>query len=1360
MADTTLEILIKAKNTASKVITKLNDDFKKASEAANKLGNARVDRLNNGLRTTSERVKSTSTSLRQLVTRISTLARTKITALSNQFTQLRNRMREAGAQSQQLATRMRTVGQGIRSAGVAAAAFGVAMALPIVGAIKQFVNFEKTMARVKAVTSGITENEFKEMTEVAKELGATTEFTAQQAAEGLIFLSQAGLTATESMAALPGVLQLATAGGFELAEAADLATNVLASFGLGVEELSRVNDVLAFTASNANTSVSELGNGVKVVGAIATASGEELEDMAAVLASLANVGIKGAEGGTAVRNMLLRLQNPTKRARVALEELGVATTDAEGKFRGLRPILADLGEANLDAAQSAQVFGLFTAGAGVSASRATTQINSLREAIRNNADGFAASVQAILLDTLSGDIDIFNSAVAGVAITLGEALAPTIRSIVQSITSVIDGFNKWAQANPVLSKTLGLVVTAISAILVIGGTLAIAIGAITSAMGVLAGVGATALLPALGAIVGGILAIVGAFGVLKPLFEAILDFFKDSSIVDFANYLGNAIFRIDEFTKATKELAEAEAALDKIKQDLLDTIKKQEAAGSRDVEIASAELLASLSKKEIDALQDQLLGKLKLLEAEKQLAAIQGQAPKLIEAMQNGINEVTDDIKQTVEAEKNFNREAEKAARLLRAEEEAAFRASLVLQKTAKDAQALADAQREASNVRFDQNVEQLERVRTAQLAVLEVEQDLPAITEVFKSHYITVAFLAEQNANELKQIAKQEQAQLLAIESDGLEAGAQKTAEFARYEAELARATNEKILQIERDKFSKIDTLRNESFNRLKSLTQQSIGLAKQISDAELSGEQRIRELRRQGLTDIQSYNDKKKEIAELTSKFNQALASGDFELAKQLANRQISLSGQLVGEIKKGEQVQLSKEASVQAAIGGTEQAQRRLVEALKAEKQVVDDAKNAEKELFESLTQTLNKLDITLRKLAGEKIEFESTFKAPETSQVQREVKRVVDEISASPETAIAISTLPNEESLNTTKSTITGFFSQEEIDVLVRAASDPDSFFKALDEVEAALAGTGVDVELIPVETKFNIVKARILEEALVKDVEFTAETAEVEAAIEQLRTPTESTHTMILDNLSLKDDIADVTRDTESKHKIVADVIDAITAINDITTDTSSQHRIVPDTASVENAISVIVRPTTSPHTVNANTSSAQNAINSLRRTTYSTHIVKVIEQRAVGGLIGAVRRASSAIPKFAEGTARAIQGNVRGAGSGTSDSILAKLSNGEFVIKAQAVKRYGQSLFQGLNSMRFNKNNLPAFAGGGGVGIPNLPAAVPVSNQNGATTTLNLSFNGGRNSTLTGSRDSVGLIVNALQDIQRGVAGG
>lgn len=355
---------------------------------------------------------------------------------------------------------------------------GVAMGAAVFFPIKQAGEFESAMASVKAIMTDINEETFERMKAQARSLGESTRYTATQAAGAFKFLAMAGLDAIEAMEALPGTLQLAAAGGLDLAVAADLATNVLAGLGFETKQLGRVNDVLARAASRSNTSVAELGEAMKIAGPAAKGSKEEFEAVVSVLGGLADAGIKGSLGGNAVKRMLILLQNPTKKAREELERLNVPLRDSEGVFRGLIPILKDLNDVEMDLSSSAKIFGLYTGAAAVAAAGQANKMEGLTTELRN-AKGAAEDMARVMLDTMPGAFTRLRSAIEGFMLSVAEPLMGILKEMFLAFADVVSMMTALVKATgPIAPAILGLVIVLTVLTLTMGGLL-LTVGMVT-----------------------------------------------------------------------------------------------------------------------------------------------------------------------------------------------------------------------------------------------------------------------------------------------------------------------------------------------------------------------------------------------------------------------------------------------------------------------------------------------------------------------------------------------------------------------------------------------------------------------------------------------------------------------------------------------------------------------------------------------------------------------------------------------------------------------------------------------------------------------------------------------------------------
>lgn len=325
------------------------------------------------------------------------------------------------------------------AAAVGAAAIGAATTAVsgfAASSVSAGMNFDSSMSQV-AATMGTTVDQIQDLRDFAQEMGSTTAFSATEAADALNYMALAGYDADTSMQMLPNVLNLAAAGGIDLASASDMVTDAQSALGLTMEETSAMVDQMAAASSKSNTSVSQLGEAILTIGATASNMAGGTQELSTVLGALADNGIKGAEGGTHLRNMLLSLQNPTEQASATLDELGIAVYDSEGNMRSMIDIVGELQTATADMDQQSKdavVSGIFnkTDLAAVNAllNTSTERFDELGSAIEDS-QGAAQAMADTQLDNLSGDITLFKSALEGAQIAVSDQLTPSLREFVQ-----------------------------------------------------------------------------------------------------------------------------------------------------------------------------------------------------------------------------------------------------------------------------------------------------------------------------------------------------------------------------------------------------------------------------------------------------------------------------------------------------------------------------------------------------------------------------------------------------------------------------------------------------------------------------------------------------------------------------------------------------------------------------------------------------------------------------------------------------------------------------------------------------------------------------------------------------------------
>lgn len=348
-------------------------------------------------------------------------------------------------------------GVAVKAVGAAGAAVGAFAA----ASVKVGAGFDSAMSQVAATfgysaaelndkTSEAAQN-FEMLRDYAQEMGASTAFSASQAADAMNILAMAGYDASQVIDTLPDVLNMAAAGGLSIAEAADYATGIIAGFSNETLDAGTIADKLATIASSAKGDVKSFGEALSTVAGMANTTGQSMHDMTVALGILGNNNYSASEAGNALSRTLKNLYQPTDTAMDGLIELGVSAYDAEGKARPLQDVLVDLSNAldgMSDAKKNAVLSKIFDAATLKSVpallNNATTSWNELDAALQNSA-GAAEAMASVQLDNLEGDITLFKSALEGAQIQISDALMPTVRGFVQEATGALSSLTTFVQ---------------------------------------------------------------------------------------------------------------------------------------------------------------------------------------------------------------------------------------------------------------------------------------------------------------------------------------------------------------------------------------------------------------------------------------------------------------------------------------------------------------------------------------------------------------------------------------------------------------------------------------------------------------------------------------------------------------------------------------------------------------------------------------------------------------------------------------------------------------------------------------------------------------------------------------------------
>lgn len=340
--------------------------------------------------------------------------------------------------------------KGLKATGAILA--GTATAIGAIGAasVKVGSDFEASMSKVAAI-SGATGDDLKALTDKAKEMGATTKFSASESADALQYMAMAGWKTEDMLNGLEGIMNLAAASGEDLATTSDIVTDALTAFGLSAEDSTHFADVLAQASSNANTNVGMMGETFKYVAPVAGALGYTAEDTALAIGLMANSGIKASQAGTSLRSIVSRMAKPTKEVQGAMDKLGVSLTDSNGNMKSLNEVMGDLrngfaGLSEAEAAEMAAALGGQEAMSGLLAivNSSDDDFDKLSDAIYS-CDGAAKRMADTMNDNLQGQITILKSGLEGLGISLYENMEAPLKEVVKEAQNMVqqlqDAFN-------------------------------------------------------------------------------------------------------------------------------------------------------------------------------------------------------------------------------------------------------------------------------------------------------------------------------------------------------------------------------------------------------------------------------------------------------------------------------------------------------------------------------------------------------------------------------------------------------------------------------------------------------------------------------------------------------------------------------------------------------------------------------------------------------------------------------------------------------------------------------------------------------------------------------------------------------
>ena len=343
--------------------------------------------------------------------------------------------------------------------GKAVTAVGSALKSVTTNAVSAGMSFENAMSSVAAI-SGAAGTDFEKLSKKAEQMGASTKYTATEAADAMQYMAMAGWKTEDMLSGIDGIMNLAAASGSDLAQTSDIVTDALTAFGKKAKDSGEFADVLAAASANANTNVDLMGETFKYVGSVAGAMGYSIQDIALATGLMANSSIKGSAAGTALRATITRMAKPTEESSMAMSALGLSLTDANGNMESFGEIMKDMrkgmqGMTEDEKASYAAMLGGQEAMSGLLAiaNASDEDFNKLSDAI-NNAAGSAEKMADIKMDNIQGDVTKLQSSLEGLGITAFQQVNDNFRGFVQNIKNAVDELNQKLSDGKYIEKAI------------------------------------------------------------------------------------------------------------------------------------------------------------------------------------------------------------------------------------------------------------------------------------------------------------------------------------------------------------------------------------------------------------------------------------------------------------------------------------------------------------------------------------------------------------------------------------------------------------------------------------------------------------------------------------------------------------------------------------------------------------------------------------------------------------------------------------------------------------------------------------------------------------------------------------------
>ena len=407
--------------------------------------------------------------------------------------QMSGSMKRATNSAKELGRKMQGIGRSTMGVGRSMSA---GMTLPLVAgfgaAIKTGADFEQQMARVGAIAES-SKGELKAMSDQAVDLGAKTSKSAGEVAQGMEELAALGFSAKEIMKAMPSVISASEASGADMAETATIMASSLNAFGLEAKDSGHVADLLAMAANKSAADISYMGDALKYAGPPAKALNVSLEDTSAAIGIMSDAGLEGSQAGTALRASFIRLAKPTKQSQKAMDAMGISLTNSKGEFVGMPGLIKQFQDGmkgmtkEQKLANVAQIVGTESASGFLTLIDAgPDKIGKFSKSLKDS-NGASKTAADRMKDNLKGSLEQLGGAFESLAIIIAKIMAPSLRSLAEYVTALVEKFNKTPDSIKIVLIVLAALAAAIGPLLIVMGALAASWGAIAAATGIALG---------------------------------------------------------------------------------------------------------------------------------------------------------------------------------------------------------------------------------------------------------------------------------------------------------------------------------------------------------------------------------------------------------------------------------------------------------------------------------------------------------------------------------------------------------------------------------------------------------------------------------------------------------------------------------------------------------------------------------------------------------------------------------------------------------------------------------------------------------------------------------------------------------